>query len=1010
MKKLQNRALACLLALCMLLSALPVEIFAQDTEGSTLPFSDLSDSAWYTEAVCYVYESHLMDGVAPGRFAPDELLDRAMLVTILYRADGCPAVEDAASFEDVEAGSWYADAVAWGKQHGIVEGIDALHFAPLTPITREQLVTVLFRYAQYAQRDDSYFGALSQFADADCVSSWADRAAQWAVGAKLLLGKTAQLLDPQGSATRAEAACMLMRFAENVADISDRDGDGVPAYLEAFFGSSDELADTDGDGISDYIEIYRIGSDPTVADSSEDADDDGLTNLEEVQSYGTNPAKPDSDLDGLTDYEELFVYFTDPNNADTDGDGISDGDEVALGTDPNSPTDLTQLRQELSSDRFAEELAEDNEAVPSVSGVSAAALDRSVQVCEATDEAILRQDAVIGKGVALELDGTAELTLHFTLDAAAEAPAVLELTEDGWRALDTDVAGTEVSASTDHGGKFCVVDLSALLRTLGVDADRLYRTATGTAAGTFAIQRSGALLDDLRPVDGGLSKGLEPTQTDVTDLVCAYLSARGVTDEQTQAFLSKTGCITVDTYAVKAAATADSDYDGISDARDASPKSNVFSGKLLDGELSSPVKYTFDYRTFFGSNKTFNKNLSITSLLFSTFIYSGGGFDFGKSTTYDGGTVSSTKSIQTMLAFHGMQRTVDYKLTGSDFGDDDLSEAGIGFRTVTYNGQTKKIVAVIVRGTNGTIEEWSSNFDIGDTGRFSSFPDWSNKKNHKGFDVAANRILKYLKSYLKTNDLDGSNTVFWVAGHSRGGAIANLISAKLIDEGKTVFAYTFAAPNNTTATNTTDSKYRCIFNLVNEDDFVPCVPMTSWNFRRYGRTAIVDMSSSMENEWHDLTGKGWYNQMSLKNLNALVNKLAGVCENGREDCYKYTCSCHSSGTAKDITQSGLSASNIAGLPARALKYSKKTSYKSWGRTKYKLCQLPAYFMQILAEITAANGLGNQVSAIVNYKLADRYEGARTKLVSAAAIGGIAHPHYCETYYILAQHASASNYK
>ena len=74
MKKLQNRALACLLALCMLLSALPVEIFAQDTEGSTLPFSDLSDSAWYTEAVCYVYESHLMDGVAPGRFAPDELL------------------------------------------------------------------------------------------------------------------------------------------------------------------------------------------------------------------------------------------------------------------------------------------------------------------------------------------------------------------------------------------------------------------------------------------------------------------------------------------------------------------------------------------------------------------------------------------------------------------------------------------------------------------------------------------------------------------------------------------------------------------------------------------------------------------------------------------------------------------------------------------------------------------------------------------------------------------------
>ena len=169
------------------------------------------------------------------------------------------------------------------------------------------------------------------------------------------------------------------------------------------------------------------------------------------------------------------------------------------------------------------------------------------------------------------------------------------------------------------------------------------------------------------------------------------------------------------------------------------------------------------------------------------------------------------------------------------------------------------------------------------------------------------------------------------------------------------------------------------------------------------------MTSSMENEWHDLTGKSWYNQMSRKNLNALVNKLAGVCS-GWSACYKYTCSCHSNGMDKDITQSGLSASDISKVPARAMKYAKKSSYKSWGFTKYKLCQVPAYFMQILAEITAANGLGNQVSAVLNYKLADRYEGARTKLVSAAAIGGIAHPHLCETYYLLTQHATASNFQ
>ena len=181
----------------------------------------------------------------------------------------------------------------------------------------------------------------------------------------------------------------------------------------------------------------------------------------------------------------------------------------------------------------------------------------------------------------------------------------------------------------------------------------------------------------------------------------AYLAARGVSDAE----IDTLGSVTIPTYTVKATSTqTDSDYDGISDAKDARPKSNVFSGKLLDGDTTSSVKYTFDYRVFFGNNKTYNKNLSTTSLLFSTFIYSGGGFDFGKSTTYDGGTVTSTKSIKTMLAFHGMQHTVDYKLTASTYGDDDLSEVGLGHRTVTYNGQTKQIVAVIVRGTNGTIE------------------------------------------------------------------------------------------------------------------------------------------------------------------------------------------------------------------------------------------------------------------------------------------------------------------
>lgn len=1010
MKKLERRVLALMLACCMVLTLLPISVFAFERTESDSPFSDIAETAWYADAVGYVYENELMEGVSKNCFAPNEFVTRAMLVTVLYRMDGCPEVQSADSFLDVAKETWYSNAVAWAKQKQIVLGVDKQHFAPLDLVTREQLVTILFRYAQYSHRDDSCTKDLAQYSDANLLSGWAESAMQWASGAEILTGKTETTIDPKGHATRAEVACMLMRFAENLADVSDLDGDGVPAYLEAYFGCSDEMEDSDGDGISDYIEIYQIGSDPAVADSDLDSDEDGLTNLEEVTIYGTNPVKADSDLDGLTDYEELFLYGTDPNCADTDGDGILDGDEIALGTDPKAATDLTQVTQELSADRIAEELMQDNAAELSVEGTSASVLDRIVLVSEATDEAIIKQSAVIGKAISLDMEEAADLTVHFALQTTVEAPAILELTADGWVLLDTQRDSSGVSATIDHSGKFCVADLQTLLTNMGLSPKTFYAKVVGASAEEEnpLVSQDSILMDDFRQLGEEELVGaeLEEVETDVTEFVRAYLAAKSVKREA----LDKIGSVKIMTHTVRAASsTIDSDYDGISDANDASPKSNQFSGTLLDNSMSSNVSYTFDYRTFFGNSKTYNKNLSITSLLFSTFIYSGGGFDFGKEMTYDGGKLTSTKSIKTLLAFHGMQDTVDYKLTAKAFGDDDLSEAAIGHHTVSYNGQTKQVVALIIRGTNGTLEEWSSNFDIGDTSKYNSYPDWRSKKNHKGFDVASNRILDYLKTYMSKYGLDNSNTVFWITGHSRGAAIANLISAKLIDDGRTVFAYTFAAPNTTIATNTGDAKYQSIFNIVNEDDFVPCVPMTSWKFRRYGRTATVDMTSSMEKEWHKLTGKSWYNQMSLKNLNALVDKISGVSK-GWDYCYKYTCACHGGGTDKDITQSGLSASDVKKIPTRALQYCMKTSYKSWGQTKYKVCQVPGYFMQILAEITAANGLGNQISAVLNYKLADRYEGARTKLVSAATIGGIAHPHFCETYYIVAQHTAASNFK
>lgn len=1012
MKKHLQRFAAVALALCMIIGILPVSALAND---DSMPFTDVPSSAWYYDAVAYVYDNGLMAGTSGTTFSPDSTLTRAMLVTVLYRLAGAPEMYTAADFSDVPASGWYAESVAWAQENGIAAGYADGSFAPDAPVTREQLVAMQYRYALLMGRNTDVHTELDAFRDAAATSRWALDAMQWAVAAKIVCGKENNTLDPTGLSTRAEAAGVIMRFVEATQNDADADMDGVPAWLEELLGCSDTNTDSDGDGIDDYTEIYVIGSEPNVADSDIDTDDDGLSNLDEINLYGTKPNKSDSDLDGLNDAEELSLG-TNPLSDDSDGDGICDGDEVKLGTDPMAPTDLTTHNQQLDEEKIDEDLLTDNAAVPSVSGVSADVLDNTVALDTATEEALRNLPAVVGKGVKLTLNANAALELSFTTEADAAAFAVMELSENGWQLVQTTATSNQLQAQVDHSGTYAVVDLSVLLPYLGIDTDACYQAVlSGDTQREIAVnEKSGSiLLDDYQyipAVKGGYHEEQEVVEQDFTPLVKYWLHAQGISETDVDAYFDIAGAIRGSTIRTPSNPTLDdTDFDGISDKKDAAPKNGTFTGKLTTGSATSSVSYTWDYRTFFASPDKYNKNLCTASLIFSSMIYSGASFAYSSSVAYDGGTASTVKNISKLLQVHGMSDVVDYKLTASKYKDDDLSEVALGHHAVTYNGDTKEVVAVVIRGTNGTIEEWSSNFDMGNRSQFNSFADWKDSKNHKGFDVAANRIMDYLKSYASKNGLNSGNVVFWVTGHSRGAAIANLVSAKLIDQGKTVFGYTFAAPNTTVSTSAENAKYRAIFNLVNEDDFVPCVPMTAWKFRRFGVSATIDMTSSMENEWHDLVGKSWYNQMSAKNLSELVGKLAGVAK-GWDACYVYTCKCHGDASSNNITQSGLTASDLAKIPKRAKKYCKIEQYKSLWLTRYKSCQIPAYFMQILAEITSANGLGNQISAVTGYKLADRYEGARNKLVTAASVGGIAHPHYCETYYLLSQHVKASDFK
>ena len=186
------------------------------TTYSKLPFSDVRIADWFYNDVKYVYEKGMMSGTAADVFAPNATTTRAMIVTILYRLEGSPAVTGTSAFVDVPAGQWYTDAVNWAAANQIVNGTSATTFAPNDSITREQMAAILYRYAQYKGYDVTKQANLSGYSDNGQVSAYAKDALAWANAAKLINGVTNTTLAPQGNATRAQVSAILHRFCDGV--------------------------------------------------------------------------------------------------------------------------------------------------------------------------------------------------------------------------------------------------------------------------------------------------------------------------------------------------------------------------------------------------------------------------------------------------------------------------------------------------------------------------------------------------------------------------------------------------------------------------------------------------------------------------------------------------------------------------------------------------------------------------------------------------------------------------
>lgn len=185
-----------------------------DNPNKSTIFTDVKATDWFFESVKYVADNKLMNGVAENKFAPNDTLTRAMLVTVLYRNAGEPATNRSIPFGDIDMGAYYANAVSWAKQNGIVNGVTENEFAPDSNITREQIAAIMFRYAQLNGMEVVTLEENLHFTDSSEISEYAVSAMNWAVGTGLMKGKSATTINPKDNATRAEIAAVLYRFIE----------------------------------------------------------------------------------------------------------------------------------------------------------------------------------------------------------------------------------------------------------------------------------------------------------------------------------------------------------------------------------------------------------------------------------------------------------------------------------------------------------------------------------------------------------------------------------------------------------------------------------------------------------------------------------------------------------------------------------------------------------------------------------------------------------------------------
>ena len=463
-------------------------------------------------------------------------------------------------------------------------------------------------------------------------------------------------------------------------------------------------------------------------------------------------------------------------------------------------------------------------------------------------------------------------------------------------------------------------------------------------------------------------------------------------------------------------AANDTDFDGTEDLEDTMPRSNTFNGIMhydLDGKSKScNIDFSMDYRNLIdSSNKVYSKELSKLSILYASDIYKNCYIEFTQ------GASGGSDEPETFGTILGLDDTKCYNIKSSDYSTDkdDITDFFIGHRNIVYNGNITEVIVVSVRGTNGTNAEWSSNFDVGaNTSEYYDavgyeHPDWKNKANHKGFDVTANRVYDKLIKYIDENVDKNVQKSILITGHSRGAAIANILGQMFEDDSAyRTYVYTFATPNNTTAANA--GNYKTIFNIVNEDDIIPYLPLSEWGFKNYGITKSISVSKHYENKWFAaqegtwewLIGVDYNNDGGTQRTLTSFGKIA----NCREDLYKLDAS-----NDGKVWENNIGHTTYAGAEEelnelkatlekeKLLKFCNVYIVGSGVLYHVEINYSPAYLMQSLSNMTTGTG------PLLGHDVKGDYASAKASFVASSGkvvVGGMTHPHMQPTYYLIAR--------